>query len=395
MEFRNLFQQIFTKKPKHRDGSRWMSLTDNVANWAPWSGNAYASDLVRASVDARARHIRKLSVCFHGSGKPSLQNRLKFAPNAWTTWSQFLYRLSIVLDMQCTAFIVPVYSDTYDVVGISIAAPQQFELVDVMGKPWVRMRFAGGVVASDELRNIGVMTRFQYTNDYFGTPNDALEDTLTLIDMQKKGIKQAAKNSTTYRLMAQLSNFSNDEDIAKERDRFTEKNFSSEAEGGGFLLLPNTYSNIKELSQKTYSVDAEQQKLIQTSIYNYFGVNENILNNSATPEQLDAFYEGAIEPFAVQLAEVLTGMLYSDTEQSYGNYIEFSADRLAYMTTQAKIQMIQLLSDRGMITQNEGRAILNLPALPYGDRTTIRGEYHVEGLPGDDTDKEQSHAGMS
>lgn len=371
-----LFEKIFgNRRPK--DGQRWLTLNNyNSVIWQSWNRDAFASDLVRASVDARARHISKLSPVFNGSGKPSLIGKLQSRPNEWATWSQFLYRLSAIVDLQCTAFIVPVYSPTYDVTGISLAIPQSYEVVNVNGVPWLRMRFAGGQIASDALTNIGIMTKYQYLSDYFGTGNDALEPTLELIDIQRQGIEGAAKNSATYRFMASMANFAKPDDLAKERERFTRENLTTSS-SGGLLLFPNTYKDIKELSNKSYTVDADQQKVVANNIYNYFGVNEKILSNSATPEDLDAFYEGAIEPFAVQLADVLTGMLFTQTEQSYGNRVQFSADRLAYMSTQNKINLIQQMSDRGQLTQNEARRILNLPDLPNGNRTIIRGEYYI------------------
>lgn len=288
-----------------------------------------------------------------------------------------MYRLSVIVDMQCTAFIVPVYTPTFDVTGISIVMPSDFALVDVDGTPWIRMRFANGNVASDELSHIGIMTKFQYMSDYFGTGNGALDSTLELIDIQRQGIKGAARNSSIYRFMATLSNFSKPEDLAKERERFTENNLKTDT-GGGLLLFPSTYKDIKELDRKQYSVDADQQKVIENRVFNYFGVNEKILNNSATADDLDAFYEGAVEPFAIQLADVLTFMLFSEREQAAGNRVQFSADRLAYMSMQSKIQLIMQMSDRGEILQNEARRILNLPDLPGGNKTIIRGEYYYQ-----------------
>lgn len=378
-----LFEKIFGPRGKDTSGQLWITLNNYTdASWKRWSGDAFESDLVRAAVDARARHISKLSPVLTGSAQSSLQKRLMMRPNSWQVWSQFLYRVSVVLDLQCTAFIVPVYSPTYDITGISLVVPSDFELVDVNGVPWLRLRFSNGNVASDELSHIGIMTRFQYLSDYFGTGNSALDATLELIDIQRQGIQEAAKNSATYRFMATLGNFAKPEDLAKERERFTTENLQKNA-GGGLLLFPSTYKDIRELDHKQYSIDADQQKAIESRVFNYFGVNDKILSNSANADDLDAFYEGAVEPFALQLADVITNMLFSQREQSSGNRLQFSADRLAYMSTQNKIQLIQMASDRGELMQNEARRILNLPDLPDGNKTIIRGEYYVQQY-GDD-----------
>ena len=176
--------------------------------------------------------------------------------------------------------------------------------------------------------------------------------------------------------MAQLSNFSKPEDLAKERKRFNTENLSADS-GGGVLLFPNTYSNIKQIDSKPFVVDAEQMKLIQTNVFNYFGVNERILQNSANGEELDAFYNGALEPFAVQLAEVLTKMLFTLRERSSGAEVFVTSNRLQYMSAASKMSLITTMGDRGMITINEARELLNYAPVEGGDALMpIRGEYY-------------------
>jgi hypothetical protein len=74
-------------------------------------------------------------------------------------------------------------------------------------------------------------------------------------------------------------------------------------------------------------------------------------------------------------------MLFSDLEIGYGSRIEVAANRLQYMTTADKINFIAQLSDRGMITINEARELINYAPLPpeVGDQLPIRGEYYFVG----------------
>ena len=64
------------------------------------------------------------------------------------------------------------------------------------------------------------MVSHQYEDDMFGTSNDALKDTLQLLDIQRQGIAEGVKNSATFRFMARVGNFTKPEDLAKERRRF-------------------------------------------------------------------------------------------------------------------------------------------------------------------------------
>ena len=188
--------------------------------------------------------------------------------------------------------------------------------------------------------------------------------------MQRQGITEGIKNGASYRFMAQSDNWSTDEDLANEMERFNSYTFQNLKTSGGTILFPNTYKNIQQIKQESYKIDADQMKVIDTNVFNYFGVNEKILQNSAFGDEWLAFYEGAIEWLAIQLSDVLTRMLYSDRERQFGNRIWFSSNRLQYMSNADKMNAIAQMADRGLMTRNELREILNLTPLPepYGSQ---------------------------
>ena len=374
-----LFEKIFgkDKRPNARVESFRM-LNGYTPVFTSWNGRLYESELVRAAIDARARHISKMDIKFIGTAKPSMKAKLEQAPNDWQTWSQFFYRLSTILDVTNTALIVPVFDRFGDITGIYPVLPEKAEMVQYAGQPWVRFRFANGTTASLEYDKIGIMTKYQYKNDIFGESNRALDPTMKLLHIQNQGIEEGVKSAASYRFMATMSNFTNEEDLALERGRFTRENLEA---GGGLLLFPNTYKDIKQIDSKPFVVDAEQMKLIQTNVYNYFGVNEEVLQNKAYGDKWAAFYEGAIEPFAVQFSEVATGMLYTEREKSLGAKIMATSDKLQYMSNADKLAVSAEMADRGLMTRNEIRAIWNMPPLPaeIGDTLPIRGEYYNVG----------------
>lgn len=178
--------------------------------------------------------------------------------------------------------------------------------------------------------------------------------------------------------MAQANNFTMAEDLAKERKRFSRENLSSDAESNdGLLLFPNTYTNIKQIESRPYTVDAPQMELIKTNVANYFGVNERVMQNLANGDDLDAFFNGAVEPFAIQFSEAMTKAIYSPRERAQGSELIANANRLQYMSTAAKVQMAKELGDRGALTIDEIRALFNYSELPdgAGNVAPIRGEY--------------------
>ena len=351
------------------------SITGYEPVFHNWHGAIYESELVRSAIDARARHISKLKFEIQGSAQSQLQTKLRQGPNQWETWSAFLYRVSTILDNQNTCFVTPVFDRDMKITGYYPVMPDKCSIVEYEGLPWLRYKFGNGEYAAVELRKVAILTKFQYRRDFFGTNNNALNTTLDLIDINNQGIKEAVKSAATYRFIAQLNNFTKHEDLVKERERFSEENFSSEAKGGGLLLFPNTYNNIKQIDSSPFTIDKDQLQLIQTNVFNYFGVNEDILQNKAYGDSWSAFYEGCVEEFAIKFSEGLTKAIFSERERANGAQVMFTANRLQYMSNADKMAFTNDGLDRGMLYVNEAREVWNLAPVEGGDVRTIRGEY--------------------
>lgn len=371
----SLFDRLFPRRRETAEiESYFRLLTGYQPVFSSFSGGVFESDLVRSVIDTKARHCSKLAVTLQGSAKPTLQTLLKHAPNSFQTWSQFLYRTSTILDVRNTAFIVPVMDKYGETTGIYTVCPASWDLVQVKEDPWIRFHFESRDSLAIELNRIGILTKYQYKSDLFGENNSALRETLDLMAIQRQGIEESVKNAATYRLMARVTNFTKPEDLAKERKRFDEENFQNG--GGGILLIPNTYTDIKQLQQQSYSVDANQLKVIKESVYGYYGINEDVLTSKAYGDEFSAYYESVIEPFAIQLSEVMTKMLFTNREQSSGSQVFFTSNRLQYMTNEDKLNVSSQMLDRGILTINDVRQIWQLPPVEGGDVRIIRGEYY-------------------
>ena len=372
-----LFDKLFGTRPRTTGiATDFKMLNGYTPRFTSYSGGLYESELIRAAINARATHISKLGVEISGAARPTLTSKLKHGPNTFQTWSQFLYRLSTILDVHNTAFITPVYDEYGEVSGVYAPLPSRCKVVEYNDVPYLRYEFSRGEKAAIELDACGVMTKHQYKSDLFGEDNHALVPTMDLIHIQRQGIEEGVKSAASYRFMAEVANFTKDEDLKKERRRFTETNFGRDADGGGLLLFPNTYRNIKQIDSKPWVVDADQMETIRASVYDYFGVNEDVLQNRVVGDAWAAFYEGAVEPFAVQFSEVMTRMLYTLREQSQGNAVTATSNRLQYLSNADKLNVSSQMLDRGIMSINDVRQIWNLPPVEGGDARIIRGEYY-------------------
>ena len=387
-----LIDRLFGKPKAGGAGAgdtRFETITAYSPAFSSWGGQIYESELVRAAVDARARHVGKLQYTMKGTARQKLYTATKTAPNPWYTWPQFLERCSNIYDIQNNLFIVPVLDRLGEITGYFPVLPSTCEVVNRGGKPFLKYSFMNGQKRAMELERCAVITKHQLQDDFFGEKNTALDSTMRLVHMVEQGIIEGVKNAATYRFMAQLTGKAFDEDLRRERERFDKNNF--QGGGGGLLMFDNQFTNVKELAQARCGENADQQKLIRENVCNYFGVSEKVIRNEATGDELDAFFNGSIEPFAIKLSEALTRLVFTERERNGENRILFTANRLQYMSAGTKIQMAQQLGDRGVLTIDEIRELFNYAPLPdgAGGYTPIRGEYKnvKDGDKEDNTDE--------
>ena len=344
-----------------------------------WRGSIYESELIRAALDAWGRHAAKLKPNVKGSAQKELGNRLKVRPNAFQEWSKFLYQTATVLGVRNNVFLVKMRDESGTPTGIINLIPESWELIEYLGEPWIRFTLREGRRRAEKLSETGILTRFQYKNELFGESNEALRPVLDLITIQRQGITEGIKNGASYRFSAQSDNWASDEDLAGEMERFNSFTFGNKKSAGGVLLFPNTYTNVQQLKNEGFKVDADQEKLIKENVFDVFAVNEDILQNKAYGDAWLAFYEGFVEWFAIQLGEVISGMMYTERERAaYNNQVFFTSNRLQYMSNADKLNAVTQLGDRGLATRNELREILNLEPLPdeIGNQIPARGEYY-------------------
>lgn len=380
-----LLEKIF---PRLGDAQRvegyFKTLTAYNPVFTTFEGGVYEVMQTRAAIHAFANHISKLKPEIVGSRNEKLARILSHKPNPYMNTSQFLYRVATIYAATNNAFIAPLYGPDYQTVtGYYPLCPDRVEIVTVRGIPYLRYTFSNGQRAAVEFDRAGVMTQMQYRNDFFGDSNAGVIDpTLQMIDIQNQGIIQAVKNGASLRFIAKLAQSLKDSTIREERARLREENLGAD-NSGGIFLIDAKYSDVKQIDSKSFIVDADQMKIINENVYNYFGVNEAILQNKFTEEQFNAWYEGKLEPFIVQLGLALTNMTFTDHEIAFGNEIMFSANRLQYASTQSKLLVSQQLFDRGILSQNDVCDIWQLPHVEGGDKRYIRGEYKENGAKED------------
>lgn len=368
------FDKLFGKfKVKKELGNFFQMLDGYTPIFTTYDGGVYEMELTRACVHTFATHCSKLQPKVSGTDARGVQAILDSKVNPFMTGAQFVYKAATIYETQNTCFIVPILDQFDRLTGFYPAVPDTTELREENGEPYLVYTFGDGQRAAVELSRVGVVSKFLYRNDLMGEDNHALEPTLQLLNTQNQGIAEGIKNSASFRFMAVVNNFAKSSDLAKERKKWVEDNLGPDA--GGLALFPNTYTSVQQIQSAAKVVDPEQMKMIQDRVYTYFGSNEDILLNKTVGDAWSAYYEGKIEPFALQLSQAMTVMTYTQNERTRNNGIVWSANRLQYMTNTDKLQVSSQMFDRGILSINDVMDIWNLPHVEDGDKRYIRKEY--------------------
>jgi HK97 family phage portal protein len=373
---------IFTRKTEERKAQVVDTYFKMIHAYSPtfrtFQGGVYEMELTRAAIHTFATHISKAVPIIKGSKYKNLEQILRTRPNDIMTTSQFLYKLATIYKAENNAFIIPIYEERNHgkVVGFYPVAGSSTEIVRVGPKLLLKYKIYPDNSAEQSFaipyEEVGHLRSHYYRKELYGESNNALVPTMNLLSTQQQAIIQSVQQSATIRFMAKLTNILKPEDVKKEQERLRDMNLGI-GNNGGVFMYDNKYADVKQVDSKPFTVDAEQTKLINESVYNYFGTNEAILQSRATESEWEAFYESQLEPFLIELSQVMTNMIFTYNESQ--SFLVWEASRLQYASAQTKLALITQLFDRGFITHNDGRTIFNMPPRDDGDKFYIRREY--------------------
>jgi len=346
-----------------------------------FSGGVYEMELTRAAIHTFATHVSKASPIIKGDKYKRLQFTLQNKPNELMTASQFLYKLATIYEAENNAFVIPLYEDRSagKIVGLYLARGADCKISRVSGGKLMLMYKVDTGNGQSKTHaipyaEVGHMRNHYYRNEFFGETNQPLMNTMNLLSMQQQAIINSVEQSATIRFMAKLANMLKSDDLKKEQKRLREINLSSD-NNGGIFMYDAKYSEVQQVKSAPYTVDAEQTALINDNVYSYFGINKDILQSKASEGIWESYYEAKLEPFLIQLSQVVTGMLFNDKDIESGSQVLYGSSRLQYASNATKLELVTQMFDRGMFTHNESREVFNLPPIENGDKYYIRLDY--------------------
>ena len=371
---RSMFDAVFHRPQVKAVNGYFSTFTAYQPSFTSWTGGIYEAELTRSIIESGANHASKLKPEIQGVAQSQATASLRYQPNPWMTTPQFLKRIYTMLQVNDTALIIPIFAeDNVTQVGYYPVLPNSCTAYDVDGELWLGLDFPTGQTVYVEWSRCGVMTRHQYRDDLFGDGTNVLNPTLELLQAQNEGEQEAIKQGASIRFIGKLSQNRNEEDQEDARKRFNRQ--LAPENSGGIAVYDRLFDEVTQITPSSYTVDAEQMERIEKAAYRFFGMSEDVVLNRADEETYNAFYEGNIETFAVQLGFVLTTMTFTKTEIAHGNEIMFSANRLEFASNATKLNVATAMFDRGVFSGNQVADIFQSPHYDGGERHVIRGEY--------------------
>lgn len=400
-EKRSFLARLFNTKPRIVENTTQMQLLSGYNSiYTGVSENVYNQKVARQCIDRIATHVAKLEPKHIKASLSRVQDSkvgflMAHKPNPIMNTYDFLYKVTSNLYTNCNAFIYIHRNQIGIVQGFYPLLATSYQLYEnERGEIFLEFDFLNGKTYMLPYLELIHLRLFYNQNDIFGTLDKILKVDLETAQTSSEGIKNAIRTSTTLKGILKFTNaMLKPKDIQESKDRFVNDYINLENESG--IASLDGKAEFQEINLKPITLDAEQLKMVNYNIYDYFGISEAIVKNNFKTDEWNAFYEGVVEPRAIQMGHEFTNKLFNNNAIKDGNQIIFSTNRLMYATLDSKVNLLKNCAAYGMIKTDEAREILGLAPLggAEGERilqslnsidTTIANEYQTARKEGKD-----------
>ena len=386
-----LFDWLRGNKSKKKDGVRYATTQSGFSPvFSDFGDNIYASDIIVQAIRCKAtefkklkpRHIRTIN------GKQSVVTDSSIAkclrrPNEFMTQSDFLEKITILLELNKNAFIYPTYYITNGgekyYTGLYPLKPMNVEILsDQNERLYYRFTFGNGYVVDLPAEDIIHWRKDYGVDDYFGGGMFGGNDDRGLLKLLKEydkitqSIAVALNVSMKVNGIVKYNSYLDDEKTSARQADFNEKLAKNES-GILFTDLKTEYINIP---RDVKIVDKDTMQFFYEAILRNMGVSLAILNGDYTKVQKEAFYEHALEADIKSLGEAMSKVIFTDREESYGNAIVFYPNSIVFMSMENKLSALQIGLPAGIFMKDEARELLGYPPLPNGQGEVIAQGYN-------------------
>ena len=374
-EKRSLFEVIFGKKQEDRipQSSTYLEMLNTLnPTFNTTSTDIYDSKVARLCIDRIATHCAKL-IPKHIKGSInnevdlSINQLLQNRPNPLMSTFDFIYKIISILYSESNAFVY--IQKKYDgdgklyITGFYPVQATNYQLYqDKDGTIYLQFNFINGQTYYIPYYEIIHLRLFYNKNDIFGTNSKVLRTDLQTSLTASEGIANAIRTSNNLKGILKFTNsMLKEKDIKASKDAFVKDYLNLENTSG--IASLDAKAEFQEVNIKPITLDKDQLAQVNYNVYDYFGISEKIVRNNATDDEWDAFFEGVIEPRALQMSYEFTNKIFSNKAILEGNKIVFTANKMQYKSLDKKIKLLGTVMPYGLLTKDLALEILDLPII--------------------------------
>lgn len=289
---------------------------------------------------------------------------LTYQPNPLQNGTQFIKNLVTDLLVQNDAFAEPIFDSKTGYLSQIYPLPvrnKQITLDNNVGY----VQFFDAANRPDKKYNLNSLI---YLNR-FSTLTGGTKNNLGLYETVLKSLGEQIVNvANPKKPRAILQSNLNGAGQLKDKDRkgtmeAVKANFADNVDG---LVYFDKMWQVTPINWHENDVNKELMQFVINVVYNYFSINEAIINNKATEIEMQMFIANTIKPLAIQCEREFTNKLFTVNEYYFGHRIEFDYHALTVTTLQARTALFSVAIRSGILNQDECREYLGQPPLPNG-----------------------------
>lgn len=350
-----------------------------------FGNDIYASDIVQNCIRCLCTEMSKLCPKHIRTDNNGLQsevnsdiNRLLKQPNEIMTMSDFLSMITYLREVHKNVFIYPTYEEINHgngtvyrhYTGFYPLNPSEVEFFqDASNEIFVKFTFANFEQYTLKYSDVIHWRKDFGANELMGgdvngqANNNALLKLLRINDTITQGLDKAVKASLGIRGILKINTMLMDKAQVKEVKKFERKIKSLDS---GIVPIDQKAEYIP-LTLNPKIIDKDTLEFIDKRILNNFGVSLPIFNGEFTEEEYQAFYEKTLESMVLSLGRAFNKTLFTQRQLDLNNEIIFYSQGLSFTNMTNKISAVDILSSRGVLTDNQILAIFGYPPFDGGD----------------------------
>jgi HK97 family phage portal protein len=355
-------------------------ITNEGESFYAWNGKLFKSDIVRSAIRPKVRaigktigkHIRKSIIDGAERIQVNPDAYMRFLleePNPYMTGQMLQEKMATQLELNHNAFAyIDRDENGYPVAIYPIIASACDALKDKQSQLYIKfiLKKNGRAVTFRYTDIIHLRKDFNESEIFGDSPAEALTPLMEIVNTTDQGIVKAIKNSNVIRWLLKYSTPLKPEDLKKNAKEFVDSFLNTENSESVGAAAVDAKAEAKQIEPKDYVPNATQMDRTTKRILSFFNTNDKIVQSAYDEDEWISYYETTVEPDIIQMSYEFTRKLFSRRERGFGNKIIFESSNLNFASMQTKLNLVNYV-DRGIMSPNEVRTILNLAPRDGGD----------------------------